>query len=372
MKKVLFIDRDGTILREPEDEQIDSLDKFQFLPGAIRGLARLARETDFSLVLVTNQDGLGTGSFPEEHFWPAQNLMLSILRGEGVEFDEIHVDRSFPHEGAPTRKPGTGMLLHHLKGDTDLSGSYVIGDRVTDLELARNLGCAGILVADGGEAGVMDPSGGFNAELVTPDWDEIATYLCGRPRSAEIHRLTRETDILIRLNLDGDGEAELGTGLGFLDHMLEQIARHGGMDLFVRIDGDLHVDEHHVVEDCALALGSALDKALGSRKGIGRYGFMLPMDDALARVALDLGGRPWLVWQADFRRERIGDVPTEMFRHFFKSFCDTARCNLNILAEGENEHHKIEAVFKGFARCLRQAAARTGDAGSLPSTKGML
>lgn len=371
MKKVLFIDRDGTILREPEDEQIDSLDKFDFLPGAIRGLSRVARETDFTLVLVTNQDGLGTDSFPEEEFWPAQNLMLSILRGEGVVFEEIHVDRSFPHEGAPTRKPGTAMVRHHLDGGTDLGASFVIGDRATDVELARNLGCGAILVGERAGAGAGGGTDGPVA-LVSDDWDAIATYLCGLPRSAELRRTTRETDILVRLNLDGSGAAELATGLGFLDHMLEQIARHGGMDLTVRIDGDLHVDEHHVVEDCALALGSTLDRALGSRKGIGRYGFMLPMDDALARVALDLGGRPWLVWDAEFRRERIGDVPTEMFRHFFKSFSDTARCNLNIQAEGENEHHKIEAVFKGLARCLRQAVARTGDAGALPSTKGML
>ncbi len=362
MKKVLFIDRDGTIIAEPRDEQIDSYEKLSFLPGAISALARIARELDYELVMVTNQDGLGSASFPEETFWPAHNKMLEILRGEGVVFREILIDRSLPGDKAPGRKPGTAMLTHYMKGDYDLAASYVIGDRESDVQLARNLGARAIRIT-------RDQEG--QAELCSVSWDEIYRYLKQRPRRAEVRRTTRETDIALSLNLDGTGEARIATGLGFFDHMLDQLARHGGFDLEITVKGDLRVDEHHTIEDTGLALGEAFDKALGSRKGVRRYGFLLPMDESLAQVAVDFGGRPWLVWQAEFRREKIGEMPTEMFSHFFKSFCDTARCTLNISVEGENEHHKIEAVFKAWARALSQAATRTHD-GRVPSTKGRL
>jgi imidazoleglycerol-phosphate dehydratase/histidinol-phosphatase len=362
MKKVLFIDRDGTIIREPPDEQVDSLGKLEFLPSAISSLSRIARETDFELVMVTNQDGLGTDLFPEETFWPAHNMMLQILRGEGVEFREIFIDRTMPEEKAPTRKPGTAMLVKYLAGGIDLNGSYVIGDRLTDVEMAKNIGCRSILIGNKKNSG---------ADYYTEDWNEIYRYLKRIPRSASIERKTSETKIIVDLNIDGIGKSDISTGIGFFDHMLNQIARHGNFDLAIRVTGDLHVDEHHTVEDVAITLGEALAEALGGKKGIERYSFVLPMDESLASVSVDLGGRPWLVWDAAFTRENVGEMPTEMFYHFFKSFSDSARCNLNIKVEGTNEHHKIEAVFKAFAKALGMAVRQT-DNYSLPSTKGKL
>ena len=353
-KKILFIDRDGTILREPADEQIDSFQKFEFMPGAIGALSFLRRHTDYLFVLVSNQDGLGTASYPEADFWPTQNLMLDVLASEGVRFDAIHIDRSFPQDNLPTRKPGTAMLTEYMQGDYDLTHSWVIGDRPTDRQLAENLGCQSILLSD------------------TTDWQRICEVVFAGERTAEVTRTTSETDISVRLNLDGDGKADIQTGLGFFDHMLEQIARHGMIDLYVRCRGDLHVDEHHTIEDVGIALGECLAKALADKRGIERYGFSLPMDDCLCQVSLDFGGRPWLVWDAEFHRERVGDVPTEMFRHFFKSLSDSARINLNIKAEGENEHHKAEGIFKAFARSVRMAVRRDVYHFQLPSSKGVL
>jgi imidazoleglycerol-phosphate dehydratase/histidinol-phosphatase len=362
MKKVLFIDRDGTIIKEPEDEQVDSFEKMDFLPSAISCLSRIARETDFELVLVSNQDGLGTASYPEETFWPVQDLMLRILKAEGVIFREIFIDRSLPSDNSPTRKPGTAMLTKYLAGGLDLDRSYVIGDRLTDVQLAKNLGCRAILI---NEEITND------ADLCTTDWNEIYSFLKKIPRSASIVRKTAETIISVNMNLDGSGKSSISTGIGFFDHMLDQIARHGNIDLDIKVTGDLHVDEHHTIEDVAITLGEALLKALGGKKGIERYSFVLPMDDCLARVALDLGGRPWLVWDVELKREKIGEMPAEMFHHFFKSLSDNARCNLNIKAEGENEHHKVEAIFKAFAKALRSAVTQT-DNFKLPSTKGKL
>lgn len=362
MKKALFIDRDGTILKEPEDEQVDSFEKMSFLPGVITALSSIAKETDYDLVMVTNQDGLGTDSYPETTFWPVQNMMLEILRGEGVIFSEIFIDKTVPSQNAPTRKPGTAMLVNYLASGIDLSSSYVIGDRLTDVQLAKNLGCKAIFI---GEKNVAD------AALSTTDWSAIYKYLKQIPRTAKVERKTSETEILIELNLDGTGKSSIETGIGFFDHMLEQISRHGNLDLKIKVKGDLHIDEHHTVEDVALTLGDAFLKALGKKKGIERYSFVLPMDDCLAQVALDFGGRPWLVWDVKFLREKIGEVPTELFYHFFKSFSDTAKCNLNIKAEGENEHHKIEAIFKAFAKAIK-AAVRLTDNFNLPTTKGSL
>lgn len=362
MKKVLFIDRDGTILIEPQDEQIDSFAKLTFLPGVISNLSRIAAETDYELVLVSNQDGLGTGSFPEDTFWPAQNKMLEILKGEGVTFKEIFIDRTTPAQNAPTRKPGTAMLTKYLAGGIDLNSSYVIGDRKTDITLAKNIGCRSIYINK-----LNDPE----ADLTTDSWSEIYNFLVKQPRKAIIERLTNETNISITVNLDGNGKSEVSTGIDFFDHMLYQIPRHGNMDLTIKAIGDLNVDQHHTIEDTGIALGESILKALGSKKGIARYSFVLPMDDCLAQVAIDLGGRPWLVWDVQFRQERIGDIPSEMFFHFFKSFSDAAKCNLNIKAEGENGHHKIEAIFKAFAKSLGQAVAPTGNF-NLPSTKGKL
>ena len=353
-KKILFIDRDGTILREPADEQINSFQKFEFMPGAIGALSFLRRHTDYLFVLVSNQDGLGTASYPEADFWPTQNLMLDVLASEGVRFDAIHIDRSFPQDNLPTRKPGTAMLTEYMQGDYDLTHSWVIGDRPTDRQLAENLGCQSILLSD------------------TTDWQRICEVVFAGERTAEVTRTTSETDISVRLNLDGDGKADIQTGLGFFDHMLEQIARHGMIDLYVRCRGDLHVDEHHTIEDVGIALGECLAKALADKRGIERYGFSLPMDDCLCQVSLDFGGRPWLVWDAEFHRERVGDVPTEMFRHFFKSLSDSARINLNVKAEGENEHHKAEGIFKAFARSVRMAVRRDVYHFQLPSSKGVL
>ncbi len=364
MKRLLFLDRDGTIIIEPEDKQIDSLEKLEFLPKAISNLRKLAEETDFELVMVTNQDGLGTDSFPEKTFWPAHNKMLQILEAEGVSFKKIHIDRSFGHENKPTRKPGTAMLTEYLNGKYDLANSYVLGDRLTDVALAHNLGCKAIYIAEKEAA---------EAELSTTDWDTIYQHLRLPSRTAEVRRTTKETDIQIYLNLDGKGNTEIHTGLGFFDHMLDQLGRHSGADLKVYVKGDLHIDEHHTIEDTALALGEAFFQSLGDKKGIMRYGFLLPMDDALAQVALDFGGRPWLVWEAAYKREKIGDMPTEMFYHFFKSFADASRSNLNIKVEGDNEHHKIEATFKGLAKAIKMAVARDlSNPDNLPSTKGSL
>lgn len=365
MKKVLFIDRDGTIIVEPvEDEQVDSLEKLAFLPKVLSNLRRIAEETDFELVMVTNQDGLGTESFPEETFWPAHNKMLKTLEGENVHFSAVHIDRTFPHENAPTRKPGTALLQDYLKGDYDLKNSFVIGDRHSDLELAKNLGCQGIFIGEGANN---------DALLVSTDWDEIYCFLRLPPRKATVTRQTKETNIHIELNLDGSGQTKISTGLGFFDHMLDQLGKHSGSDLNITVEGDLHIDEHHTIEDTALALGEAYRQAIGDKKGIKRYGFLLPMDDALAQVAIDFGGRPWMVWDATFKREKIGEMPTEMFYHFFKSFSDTSRSNLNIKVSGDNEHHKIEAIFKAVAKAIKMAVSRDIEhMDSLPSTKGVL
>lgn len=362
MKKVLFIDRDGTILTNPPDEQVDSLEKFGFIHGVISALSSIARETGFELVMVTNQDGLGTPSFPEETFWPSHNKMLQILRGEGVVFSEIFIDRSFPEEKAPARKPGIAMLVKYLATGIDLGNSYVIGDRLTDIQLAKNLGCNAIW---------FNKEKSTDAVLSTTDWNEIYRFLKSKPRKASAKRKTKETDIAVEINLDGTGNSQISTGIGFFDHMLDQIAKHGNFDLTIRASGDTGVDNHHLIEDLAIVLGEAFKKAAGSKKGIERYSFVLPMDDCLAQVAIDLGGRPWLVWDAEFRSEKIGEMPTGMFFHFFKSFSDNAKCNLNIKASGDNEHHKIESVFKAFARALKSAVKQTDNYG-LPSTKGKL
>ncbi len=362
MKKVLFIDRDGTIITEPEDEQVDSLEKFRFIPGAITGLSRISRETEFELVMVTNQDGLGTPSFPEETFWPAHNKMLQILKDEGVEFAEIFIDRTFPEENSPTRKPGLAMLAKYLAGGVDLDNSIVIGDRQTDVELARNLGCRAIFFSNN----VSE-----DAVLCTADWNEICKFLKSRPRAATVERRTSETDISIRLNIDGTGKSRISTGIGFFDHMLDQVARHGSFDLAIDARGDMSDDGHHMTEDVAICLGEAFRKATGNKKGIERYSFVLPMDDCLAQVSVDMGGRPWLVWEAEFSGSKIGEMPAEMFFHFFKSFSDNAKCSLNIKAEGSNDHHKVEAIFKAFARALKLAVKQT-ESNSMPSTKGKL
>lgn len=370
MKKILFIDRDGTIVKEPPvDYQLDSFEKLEFLPQAITQLHRIARELDYELVMVTNQDGLGTDSFPEDTFWPVHNLMIDILKGEGVEFSEVLIDRSFPEDNAPTRKPGTALMTHYIKGDYDLENSFVIGDRNSDMQLAKNLGCRGIQLPS-----ITDDSSFEDQEIIalkTDSWKEIFQFLRGQPRKVSVNRKTKETDIQITLNLDGSGNGSIDTGLKFYDHMLEQLQRHGSLDLDIKVDGDLEIDEHHTIEDTAIALGDAFAKALSTKKGINRYGFLLPMDDSLAQVAIDFGGRPWIVWEADFKREYVGDMPTELFFHFFKSFSDAAKCNLNIKVEGDNEHHKIESVFKAFAKAVKMAVKQTGD-GKLPSTKGVL
>lgn len=362
MKKVLFIDRDGTLVIEPPvDYQLDSLEKLEFYPGVFQWLSRIANELDYELVMVTNQDGLGTASFPEETFWPAHNKIITAFKNEGVVFSEVLIDKSFPADKAPTRKPGTGLLNKYIYGAYDLENSVVIGDRLTDVALAQNLGAQSVYL------GPFTPQ----ANLCTLNWKTIYQFLKAQPRVAQVERNTKETQILVRLNLDGEGQSDMDTGVGFLDHMLEQVAKHGEIDLKIKVKGDLHIDSHHTVEDVALSLGMAFYKALGSKKGIERYGFLLPMDDCLAQVAIDFGGRPWLVWDTEFKRERVGEMPTEMFFHFFKSFTDEAKCNLNITATGTNEHHKIEAIFKGFAKAIKQAKART-NTNQIPSTKGTL
>ncbi len=373
MKRVLFIDRDGTLIHEPADDpQIDSLSKLQFLPGVFTWLGKIARETDYELVMVTNQDGLGTASFPEETFWPVQKLVIDTCQGEGITFQEVYIDRSLPQENKPTRKPGTAMLTRYFSGEYDLVNSYVIGDRVTDIELARNLGAKGILINDVSLVPTLKEKDlEKSCAIITQQWQDIyQTVLAGR--SAEVQRTTKETDIYIQVNLNGSGKSDIHTGLGFFDHMLDQLSRHGLIDLNIQVKGDLQIDEHHTIEDTALALGEAFLKALGNKKGIERYGFCLPMDDCLAQVAIDFGGRPWLVWDATFSREKIGEMPTEMFLHFFKSFSDAAKCNLNIKAEGTNEHHKIEAIFKAFAKAIKMAVRKDPFSDQLPSTKGTL
>lgn len=371
MKKALFIDRDGTLIIEPQDQQIDSLEKLEFYPGVFSWLSRIATETDYELVMVTNQDGLGTSSFPENTFWPAHNKLMKALEQEGIHFKDILIDRSLPNEGKETRKPGVGMLKGYMGGGYDLANSFVIGDRVTDVQLAKNLGSKGILINDGSlRADIAAKDLEESCTLTTTSWKEIYFLLCNLARTASVVRTTKETDIRIDVNLNGTGKASIATGLAFFDHMLDQLSRHGNVDLNIQVKGDLHIDEHHTIEDTALALGEAFLKALGDKRGIERYGFCLPMDDCLAQVAIDFGGRPWLVWDAAFNREKIGEMPTEMFYHFFKSFSDTAKCNLNIKAEGTNEHHKIEAIFKAFAKAIKMAIKKEGNV--LPSTKGML
>lgn len=356
MKKVLFIDRDGTLIREPADEQIDSFEKLVFVEGVFRNLGFIRKNLDFEFAMVSNQDGLGTDSFPEDTFWPVHNFILQTLKGEGIEFDKQFIDRHFPEDNHPCRKPGTGMLTEYIDNpEYDLAGSYVIGDRESDAQLAQNLGCKALII---GRDGIT--------------WDRISEILFAGERTAEINRTTHETDITVRLNLDGTGKCDIKTGLGFFDHMLEQIGRHGMMDLYVRCNGDLYVDEHHSIEDTGIVLGECILKALGDKRGIERYGYTLPMDDCLCQVALDFGGRPWLVWDADFHREKIGEMPTEMFFHFFKSVSDASKMNLNIKAEGTNEHHKIEGIFKAFARAIRMAVKRDIYHFQLPSTKGAL
>lgn len=355
MKKVLFIDRDGTIIVEPEDEQVDTVGKFRFLPKAISSLTFIRQHTDYELVMVTNQDGLGTPAYPQNVFDQLQSLMLETLKGEGVEFDAIHIDKSFPEDNLPTRKPGIGMLTQYLNGDYDLQNSYVIGDRQTDAQLATNLGCKSLIIG-------TDVDG----------WEKITEIVYAGQRTAEVVRTTKETDISIKVNLDGTGKSNISTGLGFFDHMLEQISKHGNIDLDIHVTGDLNVDEHHTIEDTGIALGECILKALGDKRGIQRYGYLLPMDDCLCQVALDFGGRAWLVWDAEFRREKVGDMPTEMFLHFFKSFSDAAKMNLNIKAEGDNEHHKIEGIFKALGKSIKMATRRDIHNFQLPSSKGIL
>lgn len=362
-QKILFIDRDGTLVIEPPvDYQLDSLEKLEFYPGVFQWLSRIARELDFELVMVTNQDGLGTGSFPENTFWGTHHKIIQAFKNENIEFSEVLIDRSFPEENAPTRKPRTGLLTKYLHGNYDLEHSYVIGDRITDIELAKNLGSKSIFLSE---------ENNTNATLITKNWEDIYSYLKTIPRQATVTRKTNETDIIIEVNLDGSGKSNISTGLGFFDHMLEQISKHGNIDLKVNVTGDLEIDEHHTIEDVAITLGEAFLEVLGSKKAIERYGFLLPMDDCLSQVAIDFGGRPWLVWNTEFKREKIGDMPTEMFMHFFKSFSDASKCNLNVKAEGDNEHHKIESIFKAFAKAIKMAVSKT-DNFSIPSTKGSL
>lgn len=377
MKKVLFIDRDGTLIKEPEDWQVDSFEKLVFYPRAISNLSKIAKELDFELVMITNQDGLGTDSFPENTFWPTHNLIIQTFENEGVIFKEQLIDPSFPEDNSPNRKPRTGMLTKYFTGGYDLQNSYVIGDRMTDIELAKNLNAKAIFINNQSHLGKEELSVERNQLdewicLETESWDEIYTYLKLNKRTAVLERKTNETDILIKLNLDGTGKSKIETGLPFFDHMLDQLARHGGMDLDITVRGDLEVDEHHTIEDTAIALGEVFHGSLGNKLGIERYGFTLPMDDCLAQVAIDFGGRSWLVWEAEFKREKIGELPTEMFFHFFKSFADGAKANLNIKAEGNNEHHKIEAIFKAFAKAIKVAVKRDPDKLILPTTKGLL
>lgn len=376
-KKVLFIDRDGTMIKEPADEQIDGFDKLIFYPKVFTYLGKIAKELDFELAMITNQDGLGTDVYPENTFWPVHNFIMSSFENEGVVFSDVFIDKTFPHENAATRKPKTGLLTKYFTEDYDLENSFVIGDRLTDIELAKNLGAKGIFINDNTNLGTDEISvkRGELEEYIgleTNDWEKIYEFLKLENRTAELTRNTNETKIYIHLNLDGTGKSDISTGIAFFDHMLDQIARHGSMDLIIQVKGDLEVDEHHTVEDTMIALGEVFAKALGNKLGIERYGFCLPMDDCLAQATIDFGGRNWLVWDADFKREMIGAMPTEMFYHLFKSFTDGARCNLNIKAEGVNEHHKIEGIFKAFAKAMKAAVKRDSGKMILPSTKGML
>ncbi len=371
MKRALFIDRDGTIIEEPADEQIDTIEKFRFLPHAISSLSFLRQNTDYEFVMVSNQDGLGTPAYPTERFEEFQNLMLHTLSTEDMTFDDILIDKSFPEENLPTRKPGIGMLTKYLAGGYDLANSFVIGDRETDAQLARNIGCKALIL----KSRFNGSAASENADewkIYVDDWKKVTEIVYAGERVAEKHRQTKETDVYVRMNLDGTGKCSIDTGLGFFNHMLEQISKHGGIDLEVKVKGDLDVDEHHTIEDTGIVLGECLLKALGNKRGIERYGYVLPMDDCRCCVALDFGGRPWLVWQADFKRETVGDVPTEMFFHFFKSFSDAAKMNLNIKAEGTNEHHKIEGIFKAVARAVKMAIRRDIFKYELPSSKGIL
>ncbi len=373
-KRVLFIDRDGTLIKEPVDtEQVDALEKLEYVPGVFRAMQLIASTFDYELVMVTNQDGLGTDSFPEADFWPVQNSMLTAFKNEGILFSEVLIDRSFPHEQAPTRKPATGMLTSYLQGNYDLEHSYVIGDRLTDIELAKNLGAKGILLS-GRVTGEALAAAGLTGSCVlhTSEWIKVYEFLLAGNRSYTVERITSETRITVALDLDRGIPGSIKTGLGFFDHMLDQIARHAGISLQISVKGDLEVDEHHTIEDTALALGEAFRQALSDKRGMERYGYALPMDESMAQVLIDFGGRPWLVWDATFQREKVGDMPTEMFMHFFKSFSDAARCNLNIKAEGENEHHKIEGIFKALARAIKMAIRRDVFNYELPSTKGVL
>jgi imidazoleglycerol-phosphate dehydratase/histidinol-phosphatase len=378
MKKVLFIDRDGTLVIEPPvDYQLDSLEKLEYYPGVFRWLGEIVRKMNFELVMVTNQDGLGTDSFPEHTFHPPQDAMIKALKGEGIEFSEVLIDRSFPHENASTRKPRTGLLEKYMNGDYDLANSFVIGDRITDVELAKNLGAKSIWLNHEDEKGLKELSGKISElkdciSLESTDWKDIYLFLAAGERKATVQRDTKETKINIELDLDGTGKGDMDTGIAFFDHMLDQIAKHAGIDLKIHVKGDLEIDEHHTIEDTALALGEAFKNALGNKIGIERYGYSLPMDDCLCQVALDFGGRPWMVWQAEFKREKIGEMPTEMFMHFFKSFSDTGLSNINIKAEGDNEHHKIEGIFKALARAIKMAIRRDPEHLVLPSTKGTL
>lgn len=377
MKKVLFIDRDGTLIIEPPtDYQVDSYEKLEFYPKVISNMVKIAKELDFVLVMITNQDGLGTEVFPEETFWQPHNLMMKTFENEGVIFQDVFIDRTFAKDNAPTRKPNTGLLTDYMNGDYDLENSFVIGDRLTDMLLAKNLGGKGIMLGKALDTSDDYMVKGQNIEnyiaLETDNWDEIYKFLSLPDRTASIHRKTKETDIQIDINLDGTGKSDIETGLGFFDHMLDQLAKHSQTDMAIKVKGDLHIDEHHTIEDTALALGEAFLKALGDKKGIQRYGFLLPMDDALAQAAIDFSGRPWLVWEGEFKREKIGDMPTEMFYHFFKSFSDTSKSNINIKVEGSNEHHKIEAIFKAVAKSIKMAKQRELGNQELPSTKGVL
>lgn len=380
MKKILFIDRDGTLIKEaPPTYQLDSFSKLEFYPDMFKYMRKIAEELDYELVMITNQDGLGTDIFPENSFWPVHNLVMKSLENENIFFSEVLIDKTFPEQNAPTRKPGTGMLTKYLNNaDYDITNSFVIGDRITDIQLAKNLGCKAFWLnvdAALGAAEISDAVEELRKKTVvveSPHWIDIYNYLKLPPRLVVHRRNTNETKITVEVNLDGTGKAAISTGLGFFDHMLEQIARHGNIDLSVDCKGDLHIDEHHSIEDTGIALGEAIAKALGDKKGIERYAFVLPMDECLAQVAIDFGGRNWIVWEADFKREKIGEMPTEMFFHFFKSFSDAAKCNLNIKVEGDNEHHKIESIFKAFAKCIRQAVKRDIHNNALPSTKGIL
>ena len=376
-QKILFIDRDGTIIKETEDEVINSFEKITFYPKSLTFLSKIAQELDYKLVMITNQDGLGTEGYPENTFWPAHNLIMKTFENEGVIFSDVQIDRTFPAENANTRKPKTGLLTQYFSEEFDLKNSFVIGDRLTDVELAKNLGSKAIFINDNTNLGTNEIESKGNElqeciALETNDWEAIYNFLKLETRVATLERNTNETKIAITVNLDGTGKSNISTGLAFFDHMLDQIARHGQMDLDIQVKGDLEVDEHHTIEDTAIALGEVFAQALGNKLGIERYGFCLPMDDCLAQVAIDFGGRNWLVWEADFKREKIGEMPTEMFLHFFKSFSDGAKANINIKAEGTNEHHKIEAIFKAFAKAIKTAVKRDASKMILPTTKGML